>query len=157
MSKNQLTVEQIQIACRHVDELMQAGVTQNLAIRSLELYCDLYAKLLHGGKATPHHVTQVHPQHWSRAARILHKKPPSKRVGDYLRVEHGTPRRAFACMVLAMYRKNRLSTATLNALARKRWKLAVITLKEDVILNRVSRSIPFVSPEQRWRAAGIRF
>ena len=54
MSKNRPTIEQVKIACRHVDELMAAGVTENLAIRTLELFSDVYAKCHNGGNATPH-------------------------------------------------------------------------------------------------------
>ena len=62
MSKNAITVQQIELACRHVQEMMSAGVTENLAIRTLELFADVYAKILTGGSATPHHVDQVDKQ-----------------------------------------------------------------------------------------------
>ena len=34
MSKNFITIEQLNIACRHVSELIEAGMTENMAIRS---------------------------------------------------------------------------------------------------------------------------
>jgi len=58
-SRNEITIEQLYLACRHVEELMAEGVTENLAIRTLELFTDVYAKLQTGGSATPHHVSQV--------------------------------------------------------------------------------------------------
>jgi hypothetical protein len=54
VSKNIPTIEHLSIACRHVQELMAAGVTENFAIRTLELFTDVYAKLVKGGSATPH-------------------------------------------------------------------------------------------------------
>ena len=60
ISKNQITLEQLQIACGHVEELVRAGVTKNLAIRTLELFADVYAKIESGGSAShtkPHSKT----------------------------------------------------------------------------------------------------
>ncbi|MBX2897939.1 MAG: hypothetical protein KF763_21025 [Cyclobacteriaceae bacterium] len=37
MSRNALSIEQIKLACRHVDELIEAGFSENFAIRSLEI------------------------------------------------------------------------------------------------------------------------
>ena len=71
VSKNRPTIEHLSIACRHVQELMAVGVTENLAIRTLELFTDVYAKLVNGGSATPHHVKQVPLNQWSIAARQL--------------------------------------------------------------------------------------
>jgi len=53
MSRNRHTIEHLRIACRHVDELVAAGVTENLAIRTLELFADVYAKTHTGGSASP--------------------------------------------------------------------------------------------------------
>lgn len=156
-SKNQLTLAHLNMACRHVKELMAAGVTENLAIRTLELFCDVYAKLLMGGSATPHHVNQVPRAQWSLAALEAIKQKPFSRVGDYLRVEHGTPRRAFALLVFDLYRKSRLTERRLKSLVHKSWKLAVVTLEEDLALNRIARSKSYACPDDRWRAAGIKF
>jgi hypothetical protein len=46
VSKNRSTIEHLRIACRHVDELVAAKVSENLAISTLELFADVYAKLL---------------------------------------------------------------------------------------------------------------
>jgi transposase InsO family protein len=80
-SKNKLTTDHLKIACRHVRELRAAGVTENLAIRSLEQFADFYAKMHGGGSATPHHVRQVPRQQWSVAARGEYKRNhnPSRR------------------------------------------------------------------------------
>ena len=37
-----------------------AGISENLTIRSLELFADVYAELHGGGSATPHHLRNVH-------------------------------------------------------------------------------------------------
>jgi hypothetical protein len=144
LSKNRLTVEHLRIACRHVDELIAAGVTENLAIRTLELFSDVYAKMLNGGSATPHHVDQV--KHWSVAARKIREDNPHARPKDHFRVEHGTPRRGFARKVLILYHDENLNEATMAAAVAQYWKLAVITLEEDIRLNKLARSTMFERP-----------
>jgi len=156
VSKNRPTIEHLAIACRHVHELIAAGVTENHAIRTLELFTDVYAKLLNGGSATPHHVSQIPKSQWSVAARAAFDANPKAKPKDSLRVEHGTPRRAFARKVLKLFDRDELNEATMAALVSKWWKLAVITLDEDARLNRMARST-VTSPEERWRAAGISF
>lgn len=138
-------------------ELRVAGVTENFAIRTLELFADVYSKLYTGGSATPHHVRDVPKRQWSRAARRLYKGQTTLKPKDGLRVEHGTPRRAFARMVLELYDRDDLTEATLAALVAQYWKLAVITLEEDARLNTVARSKHYDTPDERWSAAGIRF
>lgn len=136
---------------------MDAGVTENLAIRILEHFVDVYAKLMNGGSATPHHVSQIPMEQWSVAARQLWKRQQGLKPKDYLRVEHGTPRRALARMVLKLHESDELSPSSLNAVVRQAWKLAVITLEEDTRLNRLARSKAYESPDERWKAAGIEF
>lgn len=136
---------------------MAAGVTENLAIRTLELFADIYAKIHHGGSTSPHHVRQVPQNQWSVAAKKSLKNDPMAKAGSLLRVEHGTPRRAFARKVLKLYQANKLNARTMAILCRKAWKLAVITVDEDSALNKVARSKVFSSPDERWRAAGIIF
>jgi hypothetical protein len=135
--------------------MREGGVTMNLAIRTLELYADMYAKMYKGGSATPHHVDQV--TLCSVEARRIRRRTPDAKPRDYFRVEHGTPRRAFALMVLDLFRKERLSSKTMAKLVMRYWKLAVITLEEDARLNKVARSKLFKTPEERWEAAGIKF
>ena len=155
VSKNKPTIGHLEIACRHIKELTAAGVTENHAIRILELFADVYAKLLKGGSATPHHVRHV--DKWSMAARKWFDANPSVKPGNYLRVEHGTPRRAFAKKVMRLYEDGNLTEATMADLVRNSWKLAVITVEEDAALNKTARSKSFSSPCERWRLAGIRF
>lgn len=152
LSKNQPRIKQLLIMCRHIDELEKEGVTMNHAIRLLELSTDVYAKLLKGGSATPHSAEQV--KLWSVAAR---KFKYSKPYANYVRVEHGTPRRAFALLVLELYRKNKLNKYEMDKLVKKYWKLAVITLEEDSKLGRIARSKMYKTPDLRWKAAGISF
>lgn len=151
-SKNQPTIKQLHVACRHVGEMGKEGITTNHAIRILELLTDVYAKLLKGGSASPHSAEQV--ELWSVAAR---KFKYSKPYGNNVRVEHGTPRRAFAVKVLGLYRKGKLNKHEMDNLVKKYWKLAVITIEEDRKLGKIARSKMYQTPELRWKAAGIRF
>lgn len=155
MSKNAITVQQIELACRHVQEMMDAGITENFAIRTLELFTDVYAKLFTGGSATPHHIDQF--DLWSIEALRIRKQYPEAKPKDHFRVEHGTPRRHFARLVLELYTRKELTQEHLNALVERYWKLAVISLEEDKRLNKIARSKMFDTPEERWAAAGIEF
>ena len=155
MSKNAITVQQIELACRHVQEMMSAGVTENLAIRTLELFADVYAKILTGGSATPHHVDQV--DLWSIEAIKIRKRNPDAKPKDYFRVEHGTPRRQFARLVFEKYQEDRLNKKCLDELVERCWKLAVVSLEEDRRLNKIARSKMYATPEERWHAANIKF
>ena len=71
-----------------------------------------------------------------------------------MRVEHGTPRRDFARLVMDLFKKRKLTAAAINKLTVKYWKLAVITLEED---GRIGRKRKFTSPDAKWRHAGIKF
>jgi hypothetical protein len=135
--------------------MISAGVTENLAIRTLELFADVYAKFHVIGNTSPHSVRQV--KLWSVKARALLTATPDAKPRDYLRVEHGTPRRGFARKLLALYQKNELTAATMVELVDRDYRLAVITLEEDQYLNRIARSKMFDTPEERWAAAGIEF
>jgi hypothetical protein len=137
--------------------MVAAGVTENFAIRTLELFADVYAKCHMGGKGqtSPHHVGHV--ELWSVAAIKIRDSTPHAKPRDVFRVEHGTPRRSFARMILAIYQKGNLNEKTAKELVERYWKLAVITLDEDQRLNKTARSKMFETPEERWRAAGIEF
>ena len=153
--KNKVTLAHILLACRHFGEIRQAGISENLAIRTLELFVDVYAKVHHGGSPAPHHVDQV--LLWSLAARELRRLNPDIKPKDYLRVEHGTPRRGLARKILELYEGNRLTEETLQDAVQKFWKLAVITIEEDQALNKNYRSKVYDCPDDRWAAAGIKF
>lgn len=155
LSKNNVTIDHLKLAARHVEEMLTAGITENFAIRTLELFSDVYAKLHSGGSATPHHVEQV--AQWSKEAARVKQANAEGKPRDYFRVEHGTPKRAFAKMVLELFRENRLTEESMNQLVARCWKLAVITIEEDERLNRVARSRSFQTPDERWAAAGIKF
>ena len=154
ISKNALTVEQIAMMCGHVDEMMDAGITLNLAIRSLETAVDATAKHLKVGHASPHSVNHVPMSQWSKDAKAKLAENAQIPSGHYLRVEHGTPRRALARLVLELHRAGNLSKSTFDGLIDKHWKLAVITHEED---RRLERSTMMASPDERWAAAGIKF
>ena len=157
MSKNRITIEQLNLVCRHYAELRAAGITENLGIRMVEHFADVYAKLHHGGSATPHHVEQVPRQQWSKAAIAFREQNPELPPRGHLVVEHGTPRRALARLVLDLHMQGRLDAASMDALVRQNWRLAVLTVAEDAALNRAFRSKLFDKPEDRWKAAGIEF
>ena len=154
MSKNAITLPQIEVACRHVAELIKLGMTENLAIRNLELFANVYAKFRSVGSASPDHVDQF--ELWSQAA-LAHRASGGERGGRFLRVEHGTPRRQFARLILKAFNEGALTQVWLDTLCDQRWKIAVITLDEDRRLNRMARSKLYDSPQERWQAAGIVF
>lgn len=158
MSKNNFTIAQLEISCRHVQEMLDAGVTNNMAIRTLELFADYYAKVAMGGSVVPHHVSKV--ELWSIEAKKIKEENPNGKPKDLYRVEHGTPRRAFARMVFVLYEKNDLNEQSMEILVHGYWKLAVITIGEDQRLNKLCRSNKngeFKTPEDRWAAAEIKF
>ena len=154
MSVNALGVDQLRIMCRHIDELLAAGVSLNLAIRTLETAVDAAAKHMLLGNASPHSAKQVPFCNWSLAARAAFDANPGRPAKEYLRVEHGTPRRAFANLVLMSARAGTLNDASFKTLVATRWKVAVVTLEEDA---RLSRSTLMDTPDARWALAGIEF
>lgn len=156
-SVNRVTIEHLEIACRHIHELRAAGVTENHAIRLLELFTDVYAKLHNGGSATPHHVSQVPYKQWSVAAKKLKRKNPEIKASGNLVVEHGTPRRPFARKVIELYQNKKLTENEMAKLVKRYWHLAVVTKQEDQLLNSRFRTVLFSSPKKRWDAASIKF
>jgi hypothetical protein len=148
-SKNSITIDQLKLACRHVEEMRAAGVTENLAIRTLELFADVYGQFYSAGTTTPHHVRKIKPELWSIKAAKLRKSDPDA-AGKLLRVEHGTPRRAFARKILTLYLQNKLNEKTMAGLVCRDYRLAVVTLEEDQRLNKIARSAALDSPEERW-------
>jgi hypothetical protein len=155
MSKNAVTIEQLATACRHVDELINAGMTENLAIRNLEQFANFYAKMRIIGNTAPDHVDQY--KLWSKAARTARSATPDRPSGQHLRIEHGTPRRHFARYVLETFKAGNLTKEWMDHLCDTKWKVAVITHEEDQQLNTSARSQLFDTPEKRWASAGIKF
>jgi len=94
---------------------------------------------------------------WSIKAQSIRNSGITYKPSDYLRVEHGTPRRALARLVFKLFEEERLNEENINLLVNKHWKLAVITIEEDKILNKTNRSTLFETPDERWAAAGISF
>ena len=155
MSKNTITIKQLKILCRHVKELRNAGFTENIAIRLLELGADIYAKDRLMGTTNPNHADQF--ERWSKAALKAKKVNPELKYGSYLRIEHGSPRRGFARLVIDAFRHRTVTKPWMDKLCDRKWKVAVITLDEDKRLNRLARSKLYKSPEARWKAANIKF
>jgi hypothetical protein len=152
MSKNTISIGQLRILCRHVIELQNAGLSENIAIRLLELCANIYAKDRNMGTTNPDRADQF--ELWSRAARKAKRSHPTWKPGRYLRVEHGTPRRGFARLVLEEFKRRKLTKSWMDRHCDNRWRVAVITLEEDKHLN---RSGLYKSPEARWKAAKIKF
>jgi hypothetical protein len=107
-SINAPTLDHIKLLCRHAVAMMTAGITENFAIRLLELMADNYAKFRAYGNCSPNHVDQC--DYWSKAARKTKVANPKGKSGLYLRVEHGTPRRDFARDVLAAHKAGKGQT-----------------------------------------------
>ena len=154
MSKNKPTIEQLTALCRQVVELMDLGMSENLAIRLLEQVANFYAKYRVLNSVTPDHADQY--SLWSKAARAAKAANGHSPAGSYLRVEHGTPRRDFAREVLAAYRRGELTGEWMDRHTTQKWKIAVITHEEDRRLNKLKRQ-KFSSPDERWAAANIEF
>lgn len=160
-SKNYITIHQLALACKHVDELVKAGMTFNLACRSLEIFADCYAQQIVLGISAPLSAERVELKYWSREAKKLKQKHPkliTSQSGRFVRVEHGTPRRAFARMILELSQQDLLTEKSAKGLVRRYWKLAVITLSEDRNLNRNGNRFKMSSsPDRRWKKGGIVF
>jgi hypothetical protein len=90
-SKNKVTINHLKLVCRHVREMREAGISENYAIRILEMFADGYAKGHFGGSASPHHVREVPRRQWSVAAREVWERTRNPKAKDLLRMEHGTP------------------------------------------------------------------
>lgn len=152
MSKNTLTIKQLEVLCRHVDELLDAGFTENIAIRLLELGSNIYAKDRIMGTTTPDHADQF--KLWSKAAQKAKKMHPKWKYGRYLRIEHGTPRRQFARLVLKAFHDRKLTKSWMDKFCDTNWRVAIITHEEDA---RLARSKLCKSSEDRWKEAKIKF
>ena len=155
-SKNAHTIDQLNMVCRHVVELIDHGMSENWAIRLLEQMANMYAKArLFNGRVVVDHAEQY--DLWSKAARAAKAANAHLPTGKYVRVEHGTPRRAFAREVLAAFKAGHLTKEWMDDHCERKWKVAVITHEEDMRLNKISRTKPFSTPDERWAAAKIEF
>ena len=152
MSINSIKIEQITIAARCMEQLLKSGMTENMAIRHLEFLANVYAKFKTLRKVSVDHVDEF--AMWSAAAIRAKKENPEKKVGEYLRVEHGTPRRKFAKLVFMAFKEKKLTERWMNSHCKKLWKVAVVTHEEDKKLNKL-RKLDFVTPEARWTHVGI--
>ncbi len=153
-SINTVKILHLEIACRGMKELLHARMTENFAIRHLEFLVNNYAKQKIVGKLSPDYADE-YPL-WSKAALAAKKANPNLKYGQYLRVEHGTPRRRFARLVYEAYQEGKLTQDWMDNHCGTLWKVAVITHEEDRRLNMVAKKI-FKTPEERWAAADIEF
>jgi hypothetical protein len=152
--KNDISIAQLQLACKQYKQMRKAGVTENYAIRQLEFFSDVYSKIATHKSRAVHHVSRV--KLWSRKAIRWRNKNPDAKARENLRVEHGTPKRAFARIVLGLHDAKKLTEKEMAKVVKQYWKLAVITIDEDLRLNKYARSRKYSSPRKRWRAAGIK-
>ena len=161
-SKNDITIEQLNMACGHFNELVKAGVTQNIAIRQPLKMVDIYAKMRVIGKCSVDKANEF--KHWSIEAKKVWDQAilndPNAKYGSFVRIEHGTPRTQFTQIVLAKYSENKsLTIKIMEDLIRRKWKVAVITRDQDARINANGDRINpgSKSPEKRWHDAGIEF
>jgi hypothetical protein len=124
-SINAPTFAQIKLACRRVIEMREAGITENIAIRQLELLANLWGKFRLLSHCSPDRADQF--EYWSRAARKAKVTHPNAAYGTYLRVEHGTPRRDFAREVLAAYKAGKLTAQWMDRHCTAKYKIAIVT------------------------------
>lgn len=154
MSRNKVTIQQLNLCCRHYFEMLEVGMTENYAIRTLELISNSYAKYLVVGNTSPDHVDQYIL--WSTAAiqyRLTNKDYTSS---GKLRVEHGTPKRQFSRLILKAFGAGSLTEIFMENLCRERWKVAVITTDEDKLLSQSKlRSHLAETAHERWEMCGI--
>jgi len=159
ISVNQITIPILHLACRQYHQMIKAGISKNNAIRLLEIFEDSYARQYKGGEGRFNVLRAKDIPLWSKAARKYRKGIMSGKLKpkDYVRVEHGTPRRSFADKILALYKKKKLYKKPVNTLVDKKWELAMITLKEDARLNQGFRTMAMKTPRERWHSVGIKF
>jgi hypothetical protein len=156
LSINAVTFNQLEVACRHVDELMATGMTKNLAIRNLQEYVNRYGKMRELGRIGPDDVGQY--ELWSKEALAARAANHGLKSGQYMRIEHGTPRRQIARLVPEKYHKGELTREWMDDLCARMWRVAVVTHEEDSRLNhlnRLARRPLYADPAEHWAAAGI--
>ena len=161
-SKNDITIEQLNVACSHFFELKELDMTTNIAIRQIVKMVDIYSKMRVIGKCSVDRADEF--SHWSIEAIKLwieaKTKNPKAKYGSFLRVEHGTPRTQFTEIVLSKYKEKKLLTIeTMEKLIREKWEVAVITREEDkrLSVNGGRTNKEFKTPFKRWEDAGIKF
>jgi hypothetical protein len=135
-------------------ELKKSKMSDNFAIRHLEFLANNYAKHNALGRLSPDHADEY--KLWSKAALKAKRANPNRKYGEYLRVEHGTPRRRFAKMVYDTFQEGALNQKWMDKHCRALWRVAVITHEEDRRLNKLKKR-EFDTPEERWAEAGIQF
>jgi hypothetical protein len=98
MSKCTITVDHLKLACRHFEEMMDANVGEKAAIRTLELFADVYAKGSVMGNASLDRLKRV--ESWSIKAKQLQDAISVAKPEDHFQIHHGTPRRGFVREIL---------------------------------------------------------
>lgn len=148
-----ITYPQIALACKHLTEMVTFGAREDLAGRTLDLFVDIYAKMLHGGTSSTHSPDQIHSDYWSDDAKAIVANGKQRQRGD-IQVEHGSPRRRLSEFILGVYQRGELCEQELDRIVEERWVVAVVTRDEHKRLK--NDQLP-VDPHERWANAGIRF
>ncbi len=135
-----VTYAHILAGCKAFDIMIDSGLPENLATRSLRDMINVYASEVHHGREV---LVSV-------AAR---RKPKSGII-----LEHGLPRTELTRLFIKAYHAGELTEELARDLMLKLWDVVHITREEDLRLNSLGlRSKLMESPLDRWKMAGIEF
>jgi len=148
MSKNKITIEQLELSIKQYIELISCGMSENLARRNIMEHSDAYARYLKLKHVSPYKITNVSLIS-EEAKRLVDKSEYQNK----LRCEHGYPRAAFVRKLVEMYKKsnNKLNKERINRFIKEAWDVAWITKLEDKrITERGYHSKHCKTAKQRW-------
>ena len=154
MSKNEITIKQLELSIKHYLELICNGMTENLARRNLVEHSDVYARYLKLKHASPYKITNV--SLISEKAKKLVDKNEHKNM---LRCEHGYPKKAFVTKLIEMYKNlnNKLDKEHINKFIKTSWDVAYITKEEDEEITKLGyHSKHSSTSKKRWEKCGIK-
>jgi len=163
-STNEVSIEQLEMVCRHVIEQEDVQLSENYRMRLITLLADTYAKQREIGTTSPDSADMF--RKWSiEAIRVWDEaskedknpKYGKPKYGKYVRNEHGYGKNMFARRVVQAYENagGSLTRRAMNKLVKEYWRVAVISLEEDKRLDRTNKEE--LPAEERWEKAGILF
>ena len=158
-STNEVSIEQLEMVCRHVAKQEKVNLSENYRMRLITLLADTYAKQHVIGTTSPDRADMF--RKWSiEAIRVWDKalkEDKNPKYGKYLRNEHGYGKTMFARRVVQAYENagGSLTRRAMNKLVKEYWRVAVITLEEDKRLDRTNKKK--LPAEERWANADIEF
>lgn len=134
-----ISFNQLILTLRYYHEMLDAGISHTLAVKTLYMVVDIYASQPHAGKE------------------IVVSKAGSGRLKEHLIYEHGTPLKAILAEYIKEYRAGRLTEERAEAICEM-WKVSHITHEENQRLRDLGlNSVAMGSPDARWKKAGIEF